>query len=94
MSNEVRVIMSLKKYLTTLEAAEYEKPPSQRRHVPTLAELADVSGVTRQGFYAFAKEEAQLVNLNTLSLVISELRKQGFQAEVGDLLIAYPANLV
>lgn len=94
LNSEVKVVMSLRKHLATLEAIEYAKPPLQRRHVPTLAELADVSGITRQGFYAFAKEGAQLVNLNILSVVIAELRRHGFETEVGDLLVIYPANLV
>lgn len=88
------VIMSLKKHLADLEAAEYAKPPTQRRAVPSMAELAAAVGVSRQGIYTFAKEDSQLVNLKTLSAVISELRRQGFPTDVKDLLIAHPSELV
>lgn len=88
------VVMSLKKHLADLEAAEYAKPPSQRRPVPTIPELAKAINLTRQGLHTFAKESSQLVNLKILSDVISALKEQGFPTEVADLLIAYPSDLV
>lgn len=90
----VIVVMSLKKHLTELEATEYTKPPLERRRVPSLPELAKVAGITKQGIYTFASEHNERINMKTLSIVISELRRQGFPTDVSDLLIAYPANSV
>ena len=84
--------MALQDYLVLLEASEIEKPPSQRREVPSLVELATITNMSRQGMYHFSSDEVRRVNLDTLAAVINELRRRGFEVEVGDLLREYPAG--
>lgn len=42
--------------------------------------------------YNLVKGHVKHVNLELLSLVLSELRHRGFDVEVSDLLTAYPAE--
>jgi DNA-binding Xre family transcriptional regulator len=88
----VSVVVTLKDYLKKLEAAETEKAPALRRNVPTIPELAAAAGVQRQTMYNIAGNNIKMVNLETLSAIMSELRRRGFEVEVSDLLKAYPAE--
>lgn len=88
------VTVTLREHIAKLEAEEAQKPPAQRRSVPTLSELAEAAGITRQGMYNIAGGNIKMVNLEILSAVINEFRRRGFSADVSDLLTAYPQSLV
>lgn len=79
---------------TALEAEGGRRPPSQRRPVLDLPELAEAIGFSRQGMYNFAGGDLKMVNLSTLSAIINELRGRGFPTDVGDILVAYPSDTV
>lgn len=85
------VKLALRDLLILLEAGEVGKPPSKRRAVPSLTELAEAANISRQGMVYFS-EEAKRVNLETLAIVLYELRRRGFEVEVGDLLREYPVG--
>lgn len=89
MEQKLVLRVTLRDYLTRLEAAETVKLPSQRHKIPTIAELAHAAGVTRQALYNIAEGRVKMVNLETLGSVLSELRQRGFDTEVSDLLTAY-----
>jgi DNA-binding Xre family transcriptional regulator len=89
---DVSVHITLDDHLKRLEVAELAKLPNERNFVPTITELAEVAGITRQAMHNFATNRVKLVNLEVLSVVISELRRRGFSVEVSDLLIAYPSS--
>lgn len=88
------IVVTLRECLTRLEAEESAKPPGQRRHVPTIPELARRVGVSRATLYNLAGGYVEAVNLKTLSAVLSELRRDGFDVKLTDLLTVYPAELV
>lgn len=88
------VVITIKEHLARLEAQETQRPPNQRRPVPSMAELAEAAGITRQGMYNFASGSVKMVNLEILSAVINELLRRGFPADVSDLLTAYPASTI
>lgn len=90
----VTVRITLKEHLAKLEAAEALNPPGQRRSVPSLSELAEAVGITRQGMYNIAGGNIKMINLEILSELINEFRRRGFSADVSDLLTAYPESLV
>lgn len=90
----VFIRLTLREHLTKLEANENEKPPAERYHVPTLPELSEVAGISRQGIYKLANGKTGAVSFTILAAIISELRRLGFPTEVSDLLIAYPANSI
>jgi hypothetical protein len=50
----VVVEVALREYLTKLEATEAEKPLGKRRPVPSIQDLAIVTGVARQTLYNMA----------------------------------------
>jgi DNA-binding Xre family transcriptional regulator len=91
---DVSVQITLEDHLKRLEVAELAKLPNERRRVPTVPELADAAGITRQAMHKFATNRVKLVNLEVLSAVLSELRRRGFPADVSDILTAYPADSV
>ncbi len=80
----------LGRYLRKLELSELDKPPSQRREVPTITELAEAAGISRVAMSNLANDNLQSVNLRTLSAVLNELRLRGFKTELTDLLATYP----
>lgn len=90
----VAVIITLKEFITRLEAQEAAKPPRDRRAVPTIPELAEAADITRQGMYNFASGKIKMMNLDILSAVINEFRRRGFEVDVADLLTAFPADSV
>ncbi|MFW6184881.1 MAG: hypothetical protein ACOC8X_13870 [Chloroflexota bacterium] len=90
----VAVMITLKEHLDALQAEENRKAPSERRPVPTLAELAEAVNISRQGMYNFAGGDVKLVNRELLADIINELQRRGFTTDVPDLLKAYPQNKV
>lgn len=88
------VVITLREHLDALQAEENRKPPSERRPVPSIPELADAVNLSRQGMYNFASGEVKLVNRELLSDIINVLQQRGFATDVSDLLKAYPQSKV
>lgn len=70
--------VNIKGYLNELKRGESAKPPNERKPVPTLTHLAEVSGVSRQHMSQLANGRIRIVNLDVLAAVIIELRRWGF----------------
>ncbi|MGB0389796.1 MAG: hypothetical protein ACPGWR_33665 [Ardenticatenaceae bacterium] len=87
---EMAIRVVLNEYLKQLNGVEAAKLPSQRRTVPTLSELAKITGQHRVTLTNLANNNIKLLNLATLSIVLNELRRRGFETSVSDLLTAYP----
>ena len=85
--------VSIREHLALLEVEGFKLPPAERREIPTMAELAAAAGMTTQGLYNISSPSIKKVNIAVLSTVINELRRRGFEVEVGDLLREYPAEI-
>ncbi|RMG89292.1 MAG: hypothetical protein D6706_21655 [Chloroflexi bacterium] len=81
------VLVNLKPYLAHLELEERAKPEEQRRPIPTLAELAEVVKLHRLSFYRIANNQISKLDLDVLAGIIAELRRRGFDTDVGDVLV-------
>ena len=86
------VHVTLGDYLRRLELTELNKPKAHQRDIPTITDLADAVGISRVAMSNLANDNMKLVNLRTLSAVLSELRRRGFDTELGDLMAAHPAE--
>jgi DNA-binding Xre family transcriptional regulator len=86
------IVLTLGDYLKKLEGIESDKPPAQRRPVPSVAELAEAAEVHRATMYNMVNGQVKLVNLESLSAVFNELRDRGFEVDVSDLLKAFPTD--
>ena len=93
-AGEMVIRVVLNEYLKQLNGIEAGKLPSQRRYVPTLTELAKMTGVHRVTLTNLANNKIKLINLATLSAVLTELRRHGFDTTLPDLLTAYPVEEV
>jgi DNA-binding Xre family transcriptional regulator len=90
----VAVVITLKEHLTALEKAENDKPPLHRRHVPTIPELAEAAGMSRQALYNIINGQIKQINLETLASIIDALTIRGFSVDVPDLIKTYPKSEV
>lgn len=76
----------LRPYLEQLKALESSKPPSERRPIPTIEEIASDVGVSKAAIYNLASGEVQQLNLKIAGRIIASLRRRGFHMEITDLL--------
>jgi DNA-binding Xre family transcriptional regulator len=79
--------INLKAYLSTLEAIESTKPESDRKHVPSLSELADSLGMHKTSIIRLANNKVNQLSLETGDKIIIEMRRRGFPMEISDLLV-------
>jgi transcriptional regulator with XRE-family HTH domain len=80
------VYVTLKAHLTNLEEIESTKPPTERRDVPSMAQLAQLAGVTPNTIARWARNEIESTTHRTLARIISELRARGFDTNLTDIL--------
>lgn len=83
----VELVVTLGSYLSHLKSQELAKVESQRRSVPTIGELADAAGIHRVSMQNMVSGDMKRVNFETLSAVVNELRRRGFDPQVSDLLL-------
>ena len=86
------MVITLKEYLGQLQSRESVKPDGNRRHVPNLRELADSIGIHNVTVYEIANNRKKFLNLDTVSAVITELRRRGFDTTVNDLVLYVPPS--
>ncbi len=79
--------INLKSYLSTLEAIESTKPESQKKHIPSLSELADSLGMHKTSIIRLANNKVSQLSLETGDRIITEMRQRGFPMEIGNLLV-------
>lgn len=77
----------LNEYLSRLSSIEARKPKGERRHVPSLTELAESVGIHRTILSRVANNRQLNLNLDVGSKIISEMRRRGFQMDTTDLVI-------
>src|SRR5687767_4981461 len=81
------MIITLKSYLARLEDEERFKPEGTQRKIPTVKELAAAAGVTpTQMQRIISGKRVSSLKLKVGGAIIKTLRKQGFPADVGDIL--------
>jgi hypothetical protein len=83
----VELVVTLGSYLSYIKSEELAKAESQRRSVPTIGELAEAAGIHRVTMQNLVSGDVKRVNFETLSAVVNELRRRGFNPRVSDLLI-------
>lgn len=89
-----KMIVTLRAYLARLQADELAKPSDRRSSVPSLTELAEAVGYSRQSMYNLVSEKnpARRLDLDTAAKIIDELRRRGFSMDITDLLAYRPAD--
>lgn len=81
------LIVVIDSYLAKLRALENDKPFEQRRAVPTQTELAETVGMTQSGLSKIFNNRVDAVSRDTLSKILAELRRRGFDTQVSDVLV-------
>jgi DNA-binding Xre family transcriptional regulator len=87
----VILTVTLSDYLDILRGQEATKPPGERRHVPTLGELAAGADLHRVTVSNLANNNIKQLNIETLSAIVNELRRREFDVQVSDILAFRPA---
>lgn len=80
------IIVTLNSYLDRLAEGESSKPKEDRRPIPSISELARIVQIDRTGLGRIANNQVGCINHKVLSLVISELRRRGFNTQLGDIM--------
>lgn len=82
----MEVIVTLNSYLNKLKEIEVAKPVEQQKPVPSLTDLAEVSGLNPSAVSKYANNRVTGLNRKVLGAIIHELRLRGFPCDVGDIL--------
>lgn len=78
-------------YLDRIRAAEREKPPGERRYVPTLRELATAVDIHEVTLSKIANGKVSELRLDTGARIISAMRRYGFPMDTTDLIVYSPS---
>lgn len=73
-------------YLDRLRVAERAKPLAERRHVPTLRDLADEIGVDVTWLSRVVNNNTPNIGRRLCGNLIAAMRRAGFAMELSDLL--------
>jgi DNA-binding Xre family transcriptional regulator len=82
--------ITLKTYLEQLETFERSRTREQRRHIPSLRELARDVGIHEVTMNNIANNNIRQLNLDTGAQIITALRRRGFDVSVADLIAYRP----
>ena len=82
--------VQLDAYLRRLRAIEGRKPENKRRNVPTMTELAEVAGVSRNSLSRIVRGRTKSLNLEIAGAIMTEMWRRGFLVEPNDLLSFEP----
>ena len=84
------MIVTITECLKRLEYEESTKIPSQRRTVPTQTDIARAANMKRQAVSASIRNmEENLdsqINRRLLDVIVRELRSNGFEIELNDII--------
>ncbi len=78
--------VTIKEYLEKLQAFEAGKPGWQRRTIPTISQLSEDLGISRDGLSRLFNNRRVRVNLQHLAEVVAELRRYGWETQLADIL--------
>lgn len=81
-----RLHISFKSYLTGLQSQEELKPEAQRRHVPTVKELAEVAQVHEVTLHNIVNGKVTRLNMETVQTVLDEMWRRGFEPQLSDFI--------
>ena len=84
------VYINLGPYLQKLKLVEKKKPKHLQRPVPSMKQIAKVSGITRQGLSKLVTGETRSLNLDLASAILDEMRRLGFKMQMTDLITYIP----
>jgi len=87
---DANLYIILKSYLNRLDAEEKAKPKGEQRPVPTLSEIAQDIGLSRNAMSNISTNTLRQLTLKTGGKIIAAVRRRGFPMEVSDL-VAYRA---
>lgn len=77
---------TLDTYLTELEEYEQKQDAADRRHIPTIAELALATKTTRQNIYNIRNNNVTIARFDMLDLILRTFRAKGFDTKITDLI--------
>ncbi len=83
--------ITLKAYLGRISAEERSRI-GQRRHVPSMDELATLVGIHPVTMSNLVNGKVKLLNLDLGGRIITELRKLGFDTAVDDVIAYRPPD--
>jgi len=89
---ESTVYVNLGPHLKYLQMVENAKPEGERRAVPTLAELAELAGVTRQTMSNLALGKTKSLKFKVASVILDEMDRRGLPMGLYDLIKRNRAN--
>lgn len=81
-----RMYVTFAAYLNQLKANELQKPPEQRKEVPTLTELAQAAGRHEINFSNMVNGKTKALNLEVAQLALDELWRRGFEPQITDII--------
>lgn len=88
-----QVYFAFNGYLDRLRSDENVKPPSDRRGVPTVKDLADAVGVHEVTLHNIVNGKVRRLNVDTMEAVLNELWKRGFTPQLTDFIRYIPPEV-
>jgi transcriptional regulator with XRE-family HTH domain len=78
--------LRIKAYFLSLELEELNKPESERRKIPSVAELARACGVSRQQLSRLINEKNQTLDLEVTGKLMDVMNSRGFRMTELDII--------
>jgi hypothetical protein len=89
------VFVNILTYLQELKRNQTAKPKDERLEVPTLAEIAERIGMTRESFSRVANNQTRYIDKEAWGVVLDFLRERGFSsADIADVFIYKPRDQI
>lgn len=79
-------------YLDSLKAQQGQLPPADRRHVPTIRELARAIGIHEVTLTNISNGRIKQLDLQKARMILDEMRRRGFDTEVTDFIKYVPPS--
>ncbi len=81
--------VTLYKYYARLVANEYEKPPHERRAIPTYVELSKEIGVSKMTMSRLFSDSSSVkrLNLDIVDRLMKAMKRRGFEMDVNDVIV-------
>lgn len=76
----------VKQFLEEISALEMQKPIIERRHVPTIKDIAQESGMHYTTISRIVNNKVKKLDYGTASKIVTVLRNRGFVMKPSDVL--------
>lgn len=90
---EGSLFITFSAYLDELKAQEKQKPPGQRRDVPTIKDLAQAVGVHQVTLTNIASDNIDRLSLKVARAVLDEMWHRGFRPQLTDFMRYIPPEI-